>query len=814
MGGASRFIMLLTAPFSPLLNRFSSPIFLRPITRRLSTTTRHLTFSSPTSHIHHVILLPHIKSSLSHRQLHAHALNSHSETTSSPYKVDHHPWPEWSHLINTILSSQGNLSPAAEDRGILPEDAFVVSEEKELSDKFIGAASVCLAFSRARPNLLRLLSMRDIEVIVTNGTPFLFESALDTARRMRAYLGIEGGNVLESDTANTVDIMKYILSYASDPSMPSEYNNLCSGELVESSLRYLIRQMTDVSFGDPALKRPASEHQLHAGNEHTPKHLGQNVEMKRGDWICPKCSFMNFARNFKCLECEEPRPKRQLTGREWQCPQCNFFNYGRNLVCLRCDCKRPGEAAANNVHNMSGLGDMDVRVTEDEEKVNRWFNKVSEPDHANDLSNAAVNEVFPEIMTLRKGENRFVVSTRKTPLERRQANSQSGNSMGGISEGDTSQSPGTNKAFDSSMRQSLDQILGHSSPVSGIGDHSNANEENVEINSSALFPGSSPLEYRENVDLYGKSEGQTDKQNKDKEQAEKSEKWFQTMSELHSVKDLPSAISDEDFPEIMPTRKGDNRFVVSKKKDRSLTALACKREAAVEHAGNSKFVPFVPFPPGHFARKDTPAPEDIKSSSNPLTETYSSSSMADNFLEKLGDARHWVPKSNAVQETESQERSSGDWSSQFSGNLGPTLDGNSKQNSFTSQAIRNDSGYSSEQNVVTGGSPQLPNQNVRTGWTGKSLEGSAVKESDPLDMSEEAKTERWFRRVAQIKDISELSQIPDEDFPSIMPQRKGVNRFVVSKRKTPLERRLTTPKYKKNLPTVSSDPTKKDNDAK
>ncbi|KAJ1397775.1 hypothetical protein SESBI_31567 [Sesbania bispinosa] len=32
---------------------------------------------------------------------------------------------------------------------------------------------------------------------------------------------------------------------------------------------------------------------------------------------------------------------------------------------------------------------------------------------------------------------------------------------------------------------------------------------------------------------------------------------------------------------------------------------------------------------------------------------------------------------------------------------------------------------------------------------------------------------RWFRCVAQIKDISELCEIPDEDFSSIMPMRKG-----------------------------------------
>ncbi|CAK9150177.1 unnamed protein product [Ilex paraguariensis] len=81
--------------------------------------------------------------------------------------------------------------------------------------------------------------------------------------------------------------------------------------------------------------------------------------------------------------------------------------------------------------------------------------------------------------------------------------------------------------------------------------------------------------------------------------------------------------------------------------------------------------------------------------------------------------------------------------------------------------------------TFAGNSPTSPeNQNVRSGWTGKSLEGSAVKESNPLDMSEEAKAER----------------------------------FVVSKRKTPLERRLTSPQYRRNLPIVSSDPMKKEND--
>ncbi|XP_027068239.2 zinc finger protein VAR3, chloroplastic [Coffea arabica] len=897
MGGTSRLIMLLTTPFPPFLHQ-PSLIFLRPITRCLSTSTtsRRLTLSSPYSHTQRRLLLPTTKSCS--RQLHAQPLNAPS---ISPYKAasgaSNHLWPEWSNLINKLFFSQEKLSPGADDQKVHPEDAFVVYELKELSEEFIRCASLCLAFSRAHPNLLGLLSRKDIEVIVSNGTPFLFKSALDTARKMRVYLGIEGSNVLESDKPNMVDIMKYILSYASNPSVSSEENNLYSRELIESSVRNLLSQMTELSFADPAIEVPASEqYQLHGGNEQTARPLRQNVEMKRGDWICPKCSFMNFARNFECLECEEPRPKKQLTGKEWQCPQCNFFNYGRNLVCLRCDCKRPRIAAANNVHSMSELGHMDIRLEESEEKAKRWFNKVSELENASDLSNVAVDEDFPEIMPPRKGENRFVVSTRKTPLERRQANSQRQNLLGnhGIAEGNASQSPGGNMALDSSIRKSLDQILGHSSPVSRMADQSIATEENLETNSSASLPLSTPMEYQQcqqsnssyvpstslsrdvfseqdqklksqvgkHVDIsdivssgdspqsdavarksgddkiFSKPENQNDSQNK--EQAEKSEKWFQRVAELHNVKDLPSAISDEDFPELMPMRKGENRFVVSKKKDRSLTSPAYKRQVAAEQAGNPQFVPFVPFPPGYFARNDTPTSDEINSSTKPLTETSSSSTIAKNSPQKLEEVGPKFSEENAVQETGSQVRTSGGWSPKVSGDQGAVLVGNSSQNPNTrsSEITTNKnlgSGYSSSSEITTnknlgsgysrgentlhttnlaGGSSQLSNQNARAGWTGKSLEGSAVKEPDPLDMSEEAKTERWFRRVAQIKDISELSQIPDEDFPSIMPMRKGVNRFVVSKRKTPLERRLTSPQYRRNLPTVSSDPVKKDNDTK
>ena len=58
-----------------------------------------------------------------------------------------------------------------------------------ISVQFISLCIYSLSFA------CRLLSRRDIEVIVENGTPFLFKAALDIARRMRAFLGIGEGNV-------------------------------------------------------------------------------------------------------------------------------------------------------------------------------------------------------------------------------------------------------------------------------------------------------------------------------------------------------------------------------------------------------------------------------------------------------------------------------------------------------------------------------------------------------------------------------------------------------------------------------------------
>ncbi|KAL2320534.1 hypothetical protein Fmac_029503 [Flemingia macrophylla] len=747
------------------------------------------------------------------------------------------PWPEWSSFLSHI-SSAGYLPS-------LPDNSLAAAAAN-LPHSFLRDATACLAFALDRPNLLRLLSVRDIAVVVDHGSPFLFLDAQDSAAKMKSFVSNADAHLMGADRANTVDLMKFLLSYASNSFVTSEENSLNKREIVESSVRNLFGELFKLSYSAPGPNSFDSVQNQMASRFGQTKPPGQKIEMKRGDWICPRCNFMNFARNVKCLECEEARPKRQLAGGEWECPQCDFYNYGRNITCIRCDCKRPGQISLGGTNTMSNMGyengnnpnssDIDAMLAANEEKAQRWFSKVSQLDSGAEINSVVSDEDFPEIMPLRKGVNRFVVSTRKTPLERRLANAQykrnlSNNDIPGMEDYEAGEPI---KSHDT-----LDDILGRSAGLTQSDNKNIVAEQNTQNTSGDSLPsfannnnstaspvplsrdalaqksenllaeGSKELVFDTDVkyassgdssQLSNNSTSQNIIEDKEKDQAEKSERWFRKLAELNDSPDVTSAISDEEFPEIMPMRKGENRFVVSKKKDRSLTTPAYKRRAAMDQSGKTNFVPFVPFPPDYFAKKDKQQADgngaDSMVSSN--GDTSSISEMAEKPPEISDGARARPEQSPNYSE---QSSNNNDVGSMYGG----TTSGNSRQ-SFSQDPVSNLTGSSTP-------TPASENQNIRAEWSGKSLEGSAVKEPDPLDMSEEAKAERWFRRVAQIKDISELSQIPDEDFPSIMPMRKGVNRFVVSKRKTPLERRLTSQQYRRNLPTVSSDLIKKENES-
>ncbi|KAF5198833.1 Zinc finger protein var3 protein [Thalictrum thalictroides] len=533
------------------------------------------------------------------------------------------------------------------------------------------------------------------------------------------------------------------------------------------------------------------------GQTSTP--LRQNIEMKRGDWICPKCTFMNFARNMNCLECDETRPKRQLTGGEWECPNCDFFNYGKNGVCLRCDCIRPAEASGT-ANTRFGL------EYNNDTQANTWNTRTTSLER--ETTSAQYQRTSPEGNVYR--------------------------SIDGVVPG---------KSSSTSISQNLDKILGRTSEESKSGyvpfkplpsdmfakSQKSKLEEQLTSNAAAEANELMSSRNSDSLPLSRKPVNQIESK-EDKVQAEKSERWFNKVAELHDVTDLASAISDEDFPEIMPMRKGENRFVVSKKKDRSLTSPAQKRRMAMEQTNNSNnFVPFVPFPPDYFAKKDK-VPETEASAGQDASNTSASAIPEMQALqENLAEPETFM---NSIHSGENQQQSNEKCDTSYSGKFTESRVNHSYGRSTGKSAESSDSLQPHGRESWSGGSwddnrssllrstgnstQQSENADNRKeswkgGFSGKSLEGSLVQEPDPLDMSEEAKAQRWFKRASQIKDISELSQIPDEDFPQIMPMRKGVNRFVVSKRKTPLERRLTSPQYRRNLPIISSDPIKKDN---
>ncbi|KAK8477526.1 hypothetical protein V6N12_046216 [Hibiscus sabdariffa] len=826
MSSSSRFLMILS-PSSPLLLHHRRPT---SSLLRLSRPRMQLSFFRQFHVPPPCPLLPTTTnkkdSSLflprpSPRHFHAQTASSNF-SNSSVLTPPNHPWPEFSTLLNNISAAGYFNSPHTSNE--LAAHASLFPEE------FLAVLNACLAFARDKTDLLRLLSRKEIEMVVREGKPFLFKDGEESARRLMAFLSSGESNVADVDKANTFDLMRFLLSYASNATFSLDRTSLYNTELVESSVRHLLGELAKLS-DSPSVSNYSEDDQT----RQMARSFRPNIEMKRGDWICPRCNFMNFARNVKCLECEEARPKRQLTGGEWECPQCDFFNYGRNTVCLRCDCKRPGQISLGNAYLRSGLAygdetssnkaDLDRRLAANEEKAQRWFSKVSQLE-GTDMSSAIADEDFPEIMPLRRGVNRFVVSTRKSPLERRLADAQYRRNMdndGSINTG-VENSPESTKMQDGHPRGTKSSYV----PFVPLPADMFANKpENLEVEDNLKAVSNDHNTVVSNAvgqmdavsgskDLQESLQSQqhSEKESMDREvkEAEKSERWFKKVAELHNVTDLATAIPDEDFPEIMPMRKGENKFVVSRNKDRSLTSPTYKRRVATEQAGNANYVPFVPFPPDYFAKKDKPQANGTDSSAKAAGEP-SSSLTPGKPLDKLSE----MSVSDDMQPMQNQQMQS--WSSKPSGGSPsetrrdtayPAQTGVYSNPNFISPQTSNNDSRKQVTDSPRSSPPQSGYQSVgRSTGSGKSLEGSAVKEPDPLDMSEEAKAERWFRRVAQIKDISELSQIPDEDFPSIMPMRKGVNRFVVSKRKTPLERRLTSQQYRRNI----ADPGKEETDS-
>lgn len=85
-----------------------------------------------------------------------------------------------------------------------------------------------------------------------------------------------------------MDLMRFLLSYACNPLIVSDSPNLNNRELVETAVRNLLNELSHMTrpVQKPGLSEPMPK--FSDGYGQSPRPLRQNIEMKRGDWICPK----------------------------------------------------------------------------------------------------------------------------------------------------------------------------------------------------------------------------------------------------------------------------------------------------------------------------------------------------------------------------------------------------------------------------------------------------------------------------------------------------------------------------------------------
>ncbi|MCE3051662.1 hypothetical protein HAX54_050468 [Datura stramonium] len=309
-----------------------------------------------------------------------------SRKPSSGIQISH-PWPEWVNLMEKLFRSGyfegiGNPFGNAE---MDPKDANQVR-------------TACLNFARDRFDLIRYLSRQDIGVLAGCGCPSTDRKVVNSGKRLRVSLGIEEGNVCsfcilrgscerayvvarDDHRGRTVDVMRLLLTYGLDPITGAVENKPSFNKRVEESARKLLKEIVNFSSEElicetqkstnpwnPSIQGDHQEGGQINGDWFCPKcnflNFSRNIKclrcnglfhqrlgrlreeqdhlpLRKGDWVCCKCHFMNFARNTRCLQCKEKPPTRQLNSGEWECESCNYINFKRNMVCLKCDHRRP-----------------------------------------------------------------------------------------------------------------------------------------------------------------------------------------------------------------------------------------------------------------------------------------------------------------------------------------------------------------------------------------------------------------------------------------------------------------------------------------
>ncbi|GJM96384.1 hypothetical protein PR202_ga13212 [Eleusine coracana subsp. coracana] len=209
-----------------------------------------------------------------------------------------HPWPEWVALMELLLR-----------RGLVDPSAFATSSASPSKDANL-VRTACLRFGRERPELIRHISRWDIQVVLRCGCPSTDRKVVNSGKRLRAYVGLDEGEVCsqcnlrrncerayvkarKEEIGRTVDVMRILLTYGLDVITGNVDNRACLGKTVKESVKNLLNEVVEVDSSGPG-----------SSITKVAQRKGQSaVPMKQGDWNCPKCNFLNFAKNIKCLRC-------------------------------------------------------------------------------------------------------------------------------------------------------------------------------------------------------------------------------------------------------------------------------------------------------------------------------------------------------------------------------------------------------------------------------------------------------------------------------------------------------------------------------
>uniref|UniRef100_A0A0E0Q700 RanBP2-type domain-containing protein n=1 Tax=Oryza rufipogon TaxID=4529 RepID=A0A0E0Q700_ORYRU len=291
-----------------------------------------------------------------------------------------HPWPEWIELMDRLAQQKyfdlGGTGGADEGcvAAAVPMDLAEVTQETgfDFSRDWTTVKNACMNFGRDRFDIVKSLPRKDLQVLVGHGCPSMDPKVVFSAKLIRKLVHLDEGDVCSScnlrnlcsrgyiltrkeDEARTLDVMRILLFYGFDHVKETVENKpLLKLKSVKTVVRKLIHDIAKLSAVpiDPNLPPPIIRKPPPKVKQPPPppkKRVGRDdVEMKKGDWLCPKCDFMNFAKNTICLQCDAKRPKRQLLPGEWECPRCNFLNYRRNMSCFHCEHNRPPDEYTNS----------------------------------------------------------------------------------------------------------------------------------------------------------------------------------------------------------------------------------------------------------------------------------------------------------------------------------------------------------------------------------------------------------------------------------------------------------------------------------